>query len=111
MSLFDGMQYLLTDGIDVCATDPVRPCNVILEVDVLTQVHLGSDGGEDEAFLATVWHRELDLTVKSARAQQGRVQSVGTVRCHDHLEWTRSAIKTPQYLHECTCIHIPEKIA
>ena len=58
---------LLADGVNVRAGDPVGPRHVVLQVHLVTQIHLGGDGGEDE------------------QQQQGRVQSVLPVRRHDHL--------------------------
>ena len=51
----DGLHAgLLADGVDVGAGDLVRPGHVVLEVDLVGEVHLGGDGGEDEALLAAV---------------------------------------------------------
>jgi len=75
----------LTDGIYVGAADSVGPRDVVLQVDVFTQVHLAGDGREDEALLTTVRHRELDLPVESAGPQQRRVQRVGPIGGHYHL--------------------------
>ena len=64
---------------------PVGPCDVVLEVNLLRQVHLGRDGREDEALLAAVGQRELDLAVQSAGTKEGGIESVLTVGGHDHL--------------------------
>ena len=52
--------------VDVGAGDLVRPGHVILEVDLVGEVHLGGDGGEDEALLPAVRQGELDLAVEAA---------------------------------------------
>lgn len=59
--------------------------DTILQVDLLREVHLVGDGGEDESLLPAVGHGELNLAVQSARSKQGGVQRVGAVRRHDHL--------------------------
>lgn len=59
--------------------------DTVLQVDLLWQVHLAGDGGEDEAFLPAVRQRELDLPVQTARSEQRRVQGVGSVGGHDDL--------------------------
>lgn len=59
--------------------------DTVLQVHLLGQVHFTGDGGEDEALLSAVRQRELDLPVQTARSEQGRVQSVGSVCCHDDL--------------------------
>ena len=63
----------------------VRPRDVVLEVNLLRQVHLGRDGREDEALLAAVGQRELDLAVDAPRADEGRVQRLDAVCRHDNL--------------------------
>ena len=77
--------HLLYNGVDVGAADAVRARHIVLQIDLVAEVHLAGDGGEDETLLAAVRHRELDLPVESAGPQQRRVQRVGTVRRHDHL--------------------------
>ena len=57
---------LLADGVDVCAGDLVGPGDVVLEVDLVGEVHLGGDGREDEALLAAVGQGKLDLAVETA---------------------------------------------
>uniref|UniRef100_A0A6B0UPT1 Putative secreted protein n=1 Tax=Ixodes ricinus TaxID=34613 RepID=A0A6B0UPT1_IXORI len=77
---------LLADGVDVGARDLVWPGDVVLEVELVAQVHLARDGGEDEALLAPVRHWELYLAVQASRAQQGGVQRVRSVGGHYHLD-------------------------
>ena len=62
-----------------------RPCDVVLEVDLLREVHLGGDGGEDESLLTPVRQRELDLPVQTAGSKESRIEGVLTVGGHDHL--------------------------
>lgn len=40
---------------------------------------------EDEPLLTSIWQRELDFAIKSSWTQQGRIQCVSSVSCHDNL--------------------------
>lgn len=64
--------------------------DTVLQVDLLREVHLAGDGGEDEAFLPAVRQRELDLPVQTTRSEQRRVQGVGSVGGHDDLREGRT---------------------
>ena len=77
---------LLTDGVDVRSGDAIGSGHVILQVDLLAQIHLSGDGGEDEALLAAVGQGEFDLAVKAAGAEEGGVKGVLAVGGHDHLK-------------------------
>jgi hypothetical protein len=65
--------------------------HTVLEVYFVAEVHLGRDGGEDQALLPPVWERELNLPVQTARPQQCGIERVGAVRRHDHLARSRTA--------------------
>jgi len=58
----------------------------VFEVHLRRKIHLGGDGLEDETLLPSVWCWELNLSVKATGAQKGRVECIGTVRGHDHLD-------------------------
>ena len=75
----------MTDGVDVGAGDFVGPRDVVLEIDVIAEVHFVGDGAEDESLLTTIRKRELDLAVETARSKQRGIQRVGAVRRHDYL--------------------------
>ena len=60
---------LLTDGVDVSSRYSVRSGHVVLQVNLVTQVHLGGDRGEDQSLLSPVWERKLNLSVKSSWSQ------------------------------------------
>lgn len=77
--------HLLTYGVDVCSGDLVRSRYVVLQVNVLAQVHFASDGLEDEALLTAVGQGELDLAVQPARPEQSGIECVGAVGGHYHL--------------------------
>lgn len=77
--------YLLAYGIDVCPTDLVGASNIVLQVDLLTQIHLAGNGGEYKTLLSPVGQGELDLPVKPSRSEEGRVKSICSVCCHDNL--------------------------
>mmetsp|Transcript_20115 Transcript_20115/g.41040 ORF Transcript_20115/g.41040 Transcript_20115/m.41040 type:complete len:302 (-) Transcript_20115:480-1385(-) len=77
---------LLHDAMDLGARNLLWPRDVVLEVDVLRQVHLGSEHLEDEPLLAPARLRELDLAVEPTRPQQRWVERVGAVGAHDHLD-------------------------
>ena len=48
----DGLHAgLLANSVDVGARDLVGPGHVVLEIDLLAQVHLGGDGREDQTLL------------------------------------------------------------
>lgn len=65
--------HLLTDGVDVGAADLVGSGDVVLQVHLVAQVHLGRDRGEDEPLLPPVRQRELYLAVESTGSQEGGV--------------------------------------
>mmetsp|Transcript_17095 Transcript_17095/g.24981 ORF Transcript_17095/g.24981 Transcript_17095/m.24981 type:complete len:211 (-) Transcript_17095:715-1347(-) len=87
---------LLADGRNVCCTDLLGSVHVVLEVEVLTEVHLAGAGLEHQALLAPIRVRELDLPVQAPGAQQGGVQGVGAVGGHDHLH--RGGLVEPVHL-------------
>lgn len=87
--------------------------DTVLQVNLLREVHFTRDGGEDEAFLSAVGQRELNLSVQTARTQEGGVQRVSPVGGHDHLrgssnvskghmsmkkKWLRYGMNLPLYL-------------
>lgn len=67
--------------------------DTVLQVDLLREVHFTRDGGEDEAFLSAVRQRELNLSVQTARTQEGGVQRVSSVGGHDHLRGSLNVSK------------------
>mmetsp|Transcript_20563 Transcript_20563/g.48703 ORF Transcript_20563/g.48703 Transcript_20563/m.48703 type:complete len:342 (+) Transcript_20563:380-1405(+) len=88
--------------MDLGARDLLRPRDVVLEINVLPEVHLGGEHLEDEPLLAPPRLRELDLAVEAARPQQRRVERVGAVGAHDHLNVDRlvEAVHLREKLHE-----------
>jgi hypothetical protein len=78
----------LADGIDVSTTDLVWPCNIVLEVHIVTQVHFAGDSGENEALLSSVGQWKLDLAIKSTRTEECWIERVGTIGCHYNLRKT-----------------------
>jgi hypothetical protein len=44
----------------------------IFEIDFFCQVHLAGDGLEDESFLATIWCRELNLSIQATYVRHAR---------------------------------------
>mmetsp|Transcript_21145 Transcript_21145/g.36300 ORF Transcript_21145/g.36300 Transcript_21145/m.36300 type:complete len:231 (-) Transcript_21145:456-1148(-) len=77
---------LLTDGGDLGVADLVGPRNVVFQIDLVREVHLGRCDLEHQSLLPPVWHRELDLPVETAGPEKGRVERVGSVGGHDHLD-------------------------
>lgn len=77
---------LCADRRDLGRIQPLRSPDEVLELYVRRELHLGSGRGEDQAPLATVRQRELDLAVQSPRAHQSRVERVGAVCGHDHFD-------------------------
>mmetsp|Transcript_6733 Transcript_6733/g.27471 ORF Transcript_6733/g.27471 Transcript_6733/m.27471 type:complete len:295 (+) Transcript_6733:25-909(+) len=94
----------LADSGDVGGAQLVWTRHVILEVDLVAEVHLGGTHLEDQTLLAAVRRGELDLAVEAAWTQQRWVQRVGTVRRHNHLHIHRlvEAVHLVQQLHEDT---------
>ena len=80
---------LLANGVDVGARDLVRPRHIVLQVDLVAQIHLGRYGGEDQTLLASIGQRKLDLAVETARSQERRVERVRSIRGHDDLDVDR----------------------
>ena len=78
-------RHLLADGVDISTADLIWASNVVLQVDVVTQVHLVGDRAEDESLLTSVRKRKLDLAIQTTRSEQSRIQRVGAVGCHDDL--------------------------
>lgn len=59
--------------------------DTIFQVNLLREIHLAGDSGENQSLLAAVREWEFDFTVKASWPQQGRIQGVCSVRCHDYL--------------------------
>ena len=83
--------YLLADGIDVSTTDLVRPCHIVLKVDIVTQVHFSGDRGKNEALLSSVGQWKLNFAIKSARTEERWIERVGTIGCHYYLPETKAS--------------------
>jgi hypothetical protein len=79
----------LADGLDVCCRDFVGARHVVFQVDLLGQIHFVGASLEHETLLTSVWHREFDLTVQTARSKQRRVKSVRSVRRHNYFHICR----------------------
>jgi hypothetical protein len=63
----------------------------LFEIDVIGECHARRMNVEDAPFGGGVGHWELDFAVDTAGAQQRRVQTLDSVRGHNHLTTT-----TPQ---------------
>ena len=86
----DGLHAsLLANRIDIGARNAIRPRHVILQVDLIAQIHFSGDGGEDETLLTPIRKRKLDLPIETPGTQQGRVQGVVSVGGHDDLDVDR----------------------
>lgn len=59
--------------------------DTVFQVNLLREIHLAGDSGENQSFLAAVREWKFDFTVKASWPQQGRIQSVCSVCGHDHL--------------------------
>mmetsp|Transcript_7587 Transcript_7587/g.22193 ORF Transcript_7587/g.22193 Transcript_7587/m.22193 type:complete len:302 (-) Transcript_7587:494-1399(-) len=77
---------LLHDAGDLRAGELLWPRDVVLEVHVVREVHLGSQHLKDKSLLAASGLRELDFAVEAPGPQEGGVEGVGAVRGHDHLD-------------------------
>lgn len=83
--------------------------DTVLQVDLLRQVHFTGDCGENETLLPAVGQRELDLPVQTTRAEQSRVQSVGSVGGHDHLKTGKRGwhvLKAHDCKRDMWCVHL-----
>mmetsp|Transcript_4465 Transcript_4465/g.10380 ORF Transcript_4465/g.10380 Transcript_4465/m.10380 type:complete len:347 (-) Transcript_4465:220-1260(-) len=76
---------LLADSSNIRRRDLLRPTHIILQIHLLAEVHLRSEGLEDQPTLPTVGHWEFNFPVQSPRAQEGGIQSVFSVCGHDDL--------------------------
>mmetsp|Transcript_6056 Transcript_6056/g.18332 ORF Transcript_6056/g.18332 Transcript_6056/m.18332 type:complete len:476 (-) Transcript_6056:96-1523(-) len=77
---------LLADGVDVRCADLVRPRHIVLQIDLIAQVHLLCAHLEHEPLLPPVRQRELNLAVQPAGPEQRRVEGVRPVGGHNHLD-------------------------
>ena len=57
------------------------------EVDAALQRHLARVDAQDRDTCFGARRGELDLSVDSSRSEEGRVENVDSVRCHDDLKW------------------------
>jgi len=74
----------------------------IFKVYFFREVHLGCYCLEDKTLLPPVWQRELNFSVKSAWPEEGRVERVRSVGCHDdfHVDCLVEAIHLIEQLDE-----------
>lgn len=77
--------YLSADGFDVGSREVILGHDKFLKINVISEGHLGCVDIEDASLGLVVGHWELDLTIDTTRTQQGRIQTLNTIRRHYHL--------------------------
>merc|ERR1712146_358871 len=65
---------LSADGLNVCAAEVIFRDDEFLEIDVITQSHLGGVDLEDASLGLLVWHRKLDFPVDTSRPNHCRIE-------------------------------------
>lgn len=65
--------------------------DTIFQINLLREIHLAGDSGENESLLAAVREWKFNFSVKASWPQQGRIQGVCSVCGHDHLVGDRPA--------------------
>lgn len=87
--------------------------DTIFQVNLLREIHLAGDSGENQSLLAAVREWKFDFAVEASWPQQGRIQSVCSVRGHDHLALIgdrtaqTSVPPTPSFLSQYLPSHTP----
>ena len=94
----------MADGPDIRRADLVGPGHVVLQVNLVREVHLRRAHLEHQPLLPPVRRRALDLAVQAARSEERGVQGIGAVRRHDHLHVHRlvETVHLVEELHEDT---------
>ena len=64
----------LADCVDVSSRYSVRSGHIVFKINLVAQVHLCCDCGEDETLLSSIRKRELNLPVQSSRSKQSRIK-------------------------------------
>mmetsp|Transcript_8153 Transcript_8153/g.18160 ORF Transcript_8153/g.18160 Transcript_8153/m.18160 type:complete len:277 (+) Transcript_8153:97-927(+) len=77
---------LCADSFAFCSACTIHLCCYLPQVDSAHQVHLPRMDLQDLRARFFVWIGELHLAVDSPRSQQGVIQDVDTIRCHDNLD-------------------------
>lgn len=77
--------------------------DTIFQVNLLREIHLAGDSGENQSLLAAVREWKFDFTVKASWPQQGRIQSVCSVCGHDHLALGTGQLRPLSPLHPLSC--------
>tara|TARA_B110000971_G_C20015350_1_gene503649 strand:- start:12 stop:542 length:531 start_codon:yes stop_codon:yes gene_type:complete len=75
-----------TDAADVCAGDFLWPIHVALQVQIFAKVHFAGGCLENHSLLPSVRNWKLNFAVQPPWPKQRRVQCVGPVGGHDHLD-------------------------
>ena len=88
--------------------DLLAAVDVVLQIDLVAQVHQGRGGLEDHALLPPVGLGKLDLAIQPAGPEEGGIERVGPVRRHDALDVGRliEAVHLVQELEE-DALHLP----
>lgn len=58
----------------------------LAQIDSSRKVHLSRVDFQNVQASLLIWRGEFDLAVNATRSQQGWIQYVDTIRCHDHLK-------------------------
>lgn len=77
--------------------------DTVFQVNLLREIHLAGDSGENQSLLAAVREWKFNFTIKASWPQQGRIQSVCSVRGHDHLALGTGQLRPLSPLHPLSC--------
>mmetsp|Transcript_13011 Transcript_13011/g.21320 ORF Transcript_13011/g.21320 Transcript_13011/m.21320 type:complete len:381 (+) Transcript_13011:45-1187(+) len=77
---------LSTNGCHICATNLFAPVDIILQIQLITQVHLGRGSLEHHPLLSPIGLGELNLPIQSSWSQQCRIECIRPIRSHDNLD-------------------------
>ena len=75
---------LLTNRCNFRSTNFLRAVNKHLQINIFLQIHFTRHSLKNKPFLTFIWIGKFYFSVQSSRPEQGRVQRVGSVRCHNH---------------------------
>jgi len=76
---------LLTDACYIGSTDLVRPTHILLQINILSKIHLRCNCLENQTLLSSVGEWKFNFPIESARSKEGWIKCICSVGWHNNL--------------------------
>ena len=75
-----------TDRADIGMRNFFTSIHIILQVQLVAEVHFRRGGLKDHSLLSSIRWRKFNLAIQASRTKQGRIESIRTVGSHNYLD-------------------------